>query len=439
MRGGPSRVGATTATALVVANMVGTGVFTSLGFQAAVLPSPFALVALWAVGGIAALCGALCYAELGAALPRSGGEYHYLSRIYHPAVGFTSGWISITVGFSAPVALAAMALGAYLCRALQMPASASKPVAVASAVAVSLVHLAGVRSGGRFQNLFTGAKVALILAFSASGLLLAPSRSPGFSPSASDFPLLFGSGFAVSLVFVMYAYSGWNASAYIAGEMADPARDIPRSLLAGTLVVTGLYLLLNFVFLRTAPLREISGTLEVGALSAEHIFGASGGRIMGCLVALGLVSSVSAMAWAGPRVAQAIGQDLPFFAPFARVNRAGAPHLASLFQLGVVLLLLLTSTFEAVLTYLGATLALSTALTVTGVVVLRIREPALPRPYRTWGYPLTPALFLAVNGWMLVFIVAKKPAESLWGLATVLAGLGAYALTANRRERTPLR
>jgi basic amino acid/polyamine antiporter, APA family len=423
-------VGALTATSLVVANMIGTGVFTSLGFQAEVLPSPFALLALWAIGGLVALCGALCYAELGATLPRSGGEYHFLSRIYHPAVGFVSGWISITVGFAAPIALASMALGAYLSTALRLPPPAAKGIATVAVILVSAIHMAGVRLGSWFQNLFTGAKVGLILAFTGCGFFLIPPLPVRVSPAISDLTLLFGPHFAISLVFVMYAYSGWNASAYIAGEMSDARRDIPRSLIAGTVLVTGLYILLNFAFLKTAPLAEVTGRLDVGFVSAGHIFGATGARIMGLLISLGLVSSVSAMTWVGPRVAKTIGEDIPFFSPLSRTTDAGAPWVASLLQLAIVLLLLLTSTFEAVLTYLGATLSLSTAFTVLGVYVLRMREPGLERPYHTWGYPVAPAIFLAVVGWMLAYIVAERPTESLWGLVTILAGFGAYAWSA---------
>jgi APA family basic amino acid/polyamine antiporter len=419
--------------------MVGTGVFTSLGFQAEALPSPFALLALWAVGGLVALCGALCYAELGAALPRSGGEYHFLSRIYHPAAGFVSGWISITVGFAAPIALASMALGAYLSTALRLPPQTAKGIAIVAVVLVSSVHLAGIRLGSWFQNLFTWAKVVLILAFSGCGLLLTPPLPVRVSPAPSDFSLLFSPPFAISLVFVMYAYSGWNASAYIAGEMSDPGRDIPRSLVAGTVLVAALYILLNFVFLRTGTLGEMEGRLDVAFVSAGHIFGAAGARFMGFLISLGLVSSMSAMAWVGPRVAQTIGEDIPFFAPLSRTSAAGAPWIAALLQLAVVLLLLLTSTFEAVLTYLGATLSLSTAFTVLGVFVLRVREPRLMRPYRTWGYPITPAVFLAVTGWMLAYIVADKTTESLWGLVTILAGLGAYTWSsAAGKGRNPI-
>jgi len=418
------RISAFTASCIVVANMVGTGVFTSLGFQVAAIPSPFALLALWAVGGLGALCGALTYGELGAALPRSGGEYNFLSRIYHPAVGFLSGWVSLTVGFAAPIALAAMAFAAYLGRVV--PLAYPKVVAAALVCLVSAVHLAGVKAGARFQVAFTVAKVLLILGFSVCGLLMADPQPLGLLPQAADLAAVFSGPFAVSLVFVSFAYSGWNAAAYIAGEMNDARRDLPKALLAGTAVVAILYVLLNFVFLRAAPLGELSGQLEVGYIAASHIFGPEGGRLMAGLISLGLVSAISAMTWAGPRVTQTMGQDIPLFRGLAVTRASGAPVRAILLQLAIVLVLLFTATFESVLTFLGFTLALSTVLTVAGVFVLRWREPSLPRPYRTLGYPVTPLLFVAIEGWMLVYIFKTRPHESMAGLGTLLLGLLLY-------------
>ena len=431
---GREKVGVLTASSLVVANMIGTGVFTSLGFQASAIPSPLPLLALWVLGGLAALCGALCYGELGAALPRSGGEYHFLSRIYHPAAGFVSGWLSLTVGFSAPVALAAMAFGAYLGRVFDFSEGLERWAAVAAVLVISGVHILGVRAGKFFQNAFTLAKIALITGFSGCGLLMASARQPVFRLSDGGLGLVASPSFAVCLIFVMYAYSGWNASAYVAGEIASPQKDLHRSLLWGTSLVALLYLLLNFVFLSTTPVRELAGQLEVGIVSAGHIFGPAGAGMMGMLISLGLVSSISAMVWAGPRVAQMIGEDIRFFAPFAATNGAGAPANAILLQLAIVLLLIATSTFEAVLTYLGFTLTLSTSLTVLGVIVLRRREPGLDRPYRAWGYPFTPLIFLTVNGWMLIYTLVMKPVECLWGLATIAAGLAGFALACSKVE-----
>lgn len=418
------RISAFTASCIVVANMVGTGVFTSLGFQVAAFRAPFALLALWVVGGVGALCGALSYGELGAALPRSGGEYHFLSEIYHPSVGFLSGWLSLTVGFAAPVALAAMALSAYLGHVI--PLAHPKPVAAGVVCAITAIHLAGVKAGARFQVAFTSAKVLLIAGFSVCGLLMAHRQPLGLVPSPGDLSLLWSAPFAVSLVFVSYAYSGWNAAAYVVGELRDPARDLPRALLWGTGVVTVLYVALNAAFLLAAPMGELSGQVEVGYIAAAHLFGASGGRIMAGLITLGLVSTISAMTWAGPRVAQVMGEDIPLFSMLAATRPSGAPVGALLLQLGIVLLLLATSTFESVLTYLGFTLALSAGLTVAGVFVLRLRKPDLPRPYRAWGYPVTPALFLLINGWMVTYIFLQRPRESLAGLGTLLLGLLVY-------------
>jgi basic amino acid/polyamine antiporter, APA family len=417
-------VSAFTAACIVVANMVGTGVFTSLGFQVAAFKSPFVILALWVVGGVGALCGALSYGELGAAMPRSGGEYNFLSRIYHPAIGFLSGWVSLTVGFAAPVALAAMALAVYLSRVI--PVSHPRLAAAGVVCLVSLVHAFGLKAGARFQVGFTVAKVLLIAGFSLCGLFMADPESLRLLPVAGDLGLLMSGSFAVSLVFVSYAYSGWNAAAYVVGEMENPRRNLPKALLFGTAVVMALYLLLNFVFLRAAPMGELSGQVEVGYIAAAQIFGPAGGRLMGGLIALGLVSTISAMTWAGPRVAQVMGEDIPLFARLAATSPAGAPVGAILFQLAIVLTLLFTSTFEKVLTYLGFTLALCSFLTVAGVFVLRVRKPGLDRPYRTWGYPVPPAIFLAINGWMLVYILKEKPAESLAGLGTLFLGLLLY-------------
>ncbi len=226
---GQHRISLWTATALVVANMVGTGVFTSLGFQVATIPTAFPVLLLWTIGGIVALCGALCYGELAAALPRSGGEYHFLSRIFHPALGFMSGWLSVTMGFAAPTALAAMAFGTYLHGVF--PGVPALPISLALVWVASAVHLTSVRGGSRFQNGFTGLKLGLVLALIVAGFLVsAAPQAVAFRPVPGDFERVFSAPFAVSLVFVMYAYSGWNAATYIVHEIHDPRRNVPRAL-----------------------------------------------------------------------------------------------------------------------------------------------------------------------------------------------------------------
>ena len=409
--------------------MVGTGVFTSLGFQIPGLPSPWILLTLWLVGGLCSLSGALAYGELAASLPRSGGEYHYLNAAYHPAVGFMSGWVSLLVGFSAPVALAAMAFGRYF--HTLFPQAAPELPALAVVLVVTLIHLSGGRAGSTFQNAATGAKIILILVLIGAGWVLAPASHARFAPLPGDVRLLASPDFAVSLIYVMYAYTGWNASTYIAGEIQNPQRNLPLSILLGTAFVTLLYLGLNATFLRAAPLSELSGKLEVGQVAATHIFGHTGGRIMSGLICGGLLSSISAMTWAGPRVTLAMAGDFAPLAPLGRRSRTGVPVLATGLQTAMVLLLLATRSFETVLTYLQCALTLCSLLTVGAVYVLRIRMPNLPRPSKTWGYPVTPALFLGVNAWMLWHVLRAHPRESLTGLATLLAGLLIFAAGKN--------
>ncbi|NMG07534.1 amino acid permease [Brasilonema sp. UFV-L1] len=421
-----NKINLLTAICIVVANMIGTGVFTSLGFQVVNIKSVFALLFLWLLGGIFALCGALSYSELGAAMPRNGGEYYYLSRIYHPIVGFLSGWVSVTVGFAAPIAAAAMALGQYLKSVF--PILPSIPIALLVVVGVSLIHTRNLQFGSNFQLIFTVLKVILIVVLIVCGFLLAKPQPLSFLPTTADVGAIFSAPFAISLVYVIYSYSGWNAAIYLANEVEQPEKNLPRALVVGTLIVTGLYLLLNLMFLYTTPLEKLAGQLEVGYIAANQFFSVNGAKIMGLLISVGLISSISSMVLAGPRVTQVIGEDIPLFRVLAKKNAQGIPNYAIFLQLFLVTILLITSSFEAVITYLGFTLTLSSFLTVLGVFVARMRYPEIPRPYRTWGYPITPMIFLAISLWMLVFIFRDKPAESLAGFVTLAIGILVYFL-----------
>jgi APA family basic amino acid/polyamine antiporter len=420
-------VSLTTAICIVVANMVGTGVFTSLGFQVADLPSGFVVLCLWVVGGVVALGGALSYAELAAALPRSGGEYHFLSRIFHPALGFLAGWTSATVGFAAPIALAAMAFGKYA-KGLA-PGVSPLLLSMVLVWGTTAIHFAGQKRGSAFQNCFTFLKVILIVAFIVAGFLTHATPGISFLPAQHDWRLMTGSSFAISLVFVMYSYSGWNASTYIVNEIRDPVRNVPRSVFIGTLIVLVLYVALNASFLRTTPMQAMAGKVDVGLIAGVRIFGAEGGKVVAGLICLGLVSAVSSMVWIGPRVTVAMGEDLPGLSLLAVKTKNGIPRLALVVQGAITTVLLLSGKFEDVLVYIQMALILFSALTVLGVIVLRIREPGLARPYRTWGYPVTPVLFLIVSGFMIFYLFQTKPLESLAGLGTVLSGLIVYYAT----------
>jgi len=428
----PRTIGFFTACGIVIANIIGTGVFTSLGFQLPGIQSGFALLMLWIVGGIVALCGALCYGELSAALPRSGGEYNFLSRIYHPALGFMAGFVSATVGFAAPIALAAMAFGTYLHGVF----NAGSPMffSIAAVWIVALFHLTSLRVGSLFQNLWTIVKVLLILALIVAGFLVDPKQAVTFLPQPGDTTSIFSAPFAVALVFVMYSYSGWNAASYITSEVKRPEKNVPLSLFWGTLLVIGIYTALNAAFLLAAPREEMSGQLEVALIAGKHIFGGDGGRIVGGIICLGLVSAISSMTWLGPRVTMSIGEDHWLLRLLGRKNQYGIPVNAIVLQLLVVNLLLLTRSFDGVVKYIQFSLLFCSLLTVIGVIVLRWRQPEIARPYRVWAYPLPPLIFAIITVWMMIYLLQSNPFESLSGVVTMLAGFVLYYFAGKRRQ-----
>src|SRR6266487_3738174 len=427
-------IGFVTASSIVIANIIGTGIFTSLGFQLADIQSGFPLLMLWLIGGIAALCGALCYGELSAALPRSGGEYHFLSQIYHPALGFMAGFVSATVGFAAPIALAAMAFGKYVNGVLGF----GSPVFLSFAVVwlVALFHLKNLQVGSVFQNLSTLIKLLLIGALIVAGSFIHPKQPIDFLPALGDTKLIFSGAFAVSLVYVMYSYSGWNAAVYITSEIKQPEKNVPRSLLAGTSLVIVVYVLLNAIFLATTPAQELKGQLEVALIAGKHIFGSAGGRVAGAVICLGLISSISSMTWIGPRVTMSMGEDHWLLRLLGRKNRDGVPTNAIVLQLLIINLLLLTRSFELVLVYIQFSLLLCSLLAVLGVIVLRATQPALSRPYRVWSYPLPPLTFAAVTIWMLIYLLRSNTTESLAALATLLVGFLLYFCAGKRLRRS---
>lgn len=411
--------------------MVGTGVFTSLGFQLIDIQSGFVIMMLWAIGGLIALCGAMTYAELGAALPRSGGEYNFLTEIYHPAIGFVGGWTSVTIGFAAPSALAAMTFAAYATSIFDVGDSGriEKAVAISLVAMLAVIHAGRRRNSSSIQVILTVLKVLVIVLFCWAAVAFTEAPQPvRFLPSQGDAALLTSGAFAVSLIYVSYAYTGWNAATYLSGELDRPQRTLPWILVTGTMVVTALYVALNFAFLYAAPISDLRGEVEVGFIAAVAAFGEAGGQFTGLVLAMLLISTVSAMLMAGPRVMQVVGEDFSALRPLAKVNREGIPSTAIYIQAGLAVVFVLTSSFEPVLLFAGFTLALNSFVTVAGVFVLRWRQPGARRPYRTFLYPLPPLLYLSLTGWTLFFALRNRPVEGLFGLAVVGSGLVVYYL-----------
>ena len=382
--------------------MIGTGVFTTSGFLLADLKSPWTVLAAWAVGGLIAALGALCYGALARRLPESGGEYFFLSRTLHPAAGVAAGWVSLLVGFSAPLAAAAFAFGEYA--RPWLPGIQVKWMGSALIALFAALHAAHVQRGAWVQNAAVILKVLLIGVFVVFGLSRLHQQE-ALGPSTHAV-----SDFAIALVWVSFSYSGWNAAIYLGGEVRHPERNLPLSLLLGTGLVTLLYLALNAVFeFSTAP-ASLAGKLEVGRIAAEAMGGPRLADACTALVALVLISSVSSLIMAGPRVYARMAQD--GFLPRWLASTAGPPRAAILLQTALALLMLWTATYDQLLTAIGFTLSLSTAATVVGLMRLRWREGA---QLKVPGWPVVPLLFLGFVVFMTGF-TAWRAAKHLLNL-----------------------
>ncbi len=419
------KIGFYTAISLVIANMIGTGVFTSLGFQLINIHSVFSILVLWLLGGVISLCGALVYAELGVTFPKSGGEYVYLSKLIHPFVGFLSGWVSSTVGFAAPVALASVALGTYV--NVIFPQVNITVCALAVVGLITVIHATNLKSGSSFQKILTLLKIIFIILFIAAGFCCTPAHVVSILPEVNWEDEIFSKWFWIGLIYVSYAYSGWNAASYLAGDMHDVKKDLPKALIIGTLIVTAIYVLLNYVFMYSTPASELAGVLEIGHVSASHIFGEYFGKFMSLVIAFLLISSISAMIMAGPRIIKSMGDDVPMLNFLAITNKNNVPYIAVILQSSITVILILTSQFESVLTFVGFSLSIFTFLTVMSVFILRSRKIE-NTSYKTWGYPITPILFLALNGFTIYFVFINKTEESLWGLLNLLIGGAIYII-----------
>lgn len=438
------RVTAFTAACLLVSNMVGTGIFGTTGFMAADLGSPGIILALWLIGGVFALFGAFSYGELAAAFPRSGGEYIYIREAYGPLWGFLSGWTSLTIGFSAAIASSAHLFGDHV-RAL-VPALNATGGGEATVVGIpfvelgmvwmlTLIHVAGVGAGGFAQRLLTVVKIGALIAL----VLLGVSFGAGDwqNLATTDVEVSFGLGTAlVSFMFVTFSFTGWNAVTYIAGEVRTPQRTVPRSMVWGVLAVTALYVALNALYLYALPMSALASEPVdlVGHKTAWALFGPDAGRWFTLIVAVSIVGAASAMIWAGPRVYHAMAVDGLFPRAIGHTgSRTGVPRNAIVLQGVWITVLVLSGTFETLVLYATFVLIFFSALAVSSVFVLRLRRPDLPRPYRVWAYPWVPVAYVLLSFAILWAALQIRPAESLWGVATVAAGIPVY-LWMKRRD-----
>ncbi len=398
--------------------MIGVGVFASLGYQLDSTDTVFSILFLWCLGGLAALTGAMTYVALASVLPRSGGEYHYLSKIYGPALGYVTGILTIVVGFSAPIAASAMAFESFASNILPLPIGPYSLWSLGCLLTVGMIHFLDVKKGGDFNFIFTALKVFLILLFILAGFFLAEHQSLSLAPQSRDLTLIMSSGFGVSFVYVTYSYTGWNAAVYMMDEVKNPKRNIPLAIMIGTALVTVIYILINFVFLLVAPISEMKGQTDVADIAGQYIFGLNGAKIVSGLIAFGLVSTISSMVVSGSRVIRRMGEDYLVLKAFNKTNENGVPHFAVILISILSLLFLLSFTFNKVIEFAGFILSFFGLFTVLGLFIMKFKNPDLKFPFGRWFFPIIPAIYLCIKVLIIVYLIVNDPNRIWHGLLT---------------------
>ena len=424
-------------TNIVIANMIGAGIFTTSGLLMGDLHNPSILMVLWIVGGIIALCGALCYSELGAAIPKAGGEYIYLSKLFHPLFGFLSGWVSFFVGFSAPIAASAIGFSEYLSRAFPQilnlgvfDASVEEVIlkkfyAILLIVLFTMIHLRGIIFGSKVQNYLTLMKIGLIVALIFIGFSFGKGSFSHFS-QGGDFSFNFGGlkVMGLSLMWIMFSYSGWNASAYIGSEIKDPKKNFPRSLILGTGIVILLYFGLNLLYVYAIPPNDMKGVISIGGLAAGNLFGKSFESLFSTLISFALFSSLSAFIILGPRVYFSMAKDGYFFKFASKVNNTHrVPSKSIILQCIIAVIIVLSGTLDQIFTYMGFSLGIFPILAVIGIFKLRRLKKS---EYKMPGFPVIPAIYILAGVMILVLGFLERPVPSSIAILTVVVGIPAY-------------
>ncbi len=428
--------GLSTTTYVVIASMVGTGILTTSGYILKDTGSPTLMLGLWLLGGGLALCGALTVAELAGAMPEAGGEYVYIREAYGHLPAFLYGWVTFVIGFSAPTALTAHAAGRYLIEVYPPadPAAAElviRGLAVVMIVGFTIVHLRGQSISARVQSATTLIKLVVLFALIVGAFVVGRGSALRFQPDLPTEAWPWGT-LGTSLVYVMFSYTGWNAATYLAGEVRDPNRLLPWSLVLGCCGVIVLYLLLNLVYIYALPADEIrqmpyDRVEAIAALAAQRLFGPWVARPLSVAIGVGLLATVSAFVLTGPRVYYAMARDGLFFAAVGRLHpRTGTPNAAIIAQAVCTLVLLVSGSFKNILTFAGVGLSISSFFVILSVYVLRWRKPDLPRPFRTPGYPIVPLVFLVCTGWMIIFAFLNDPRWPSVSLGVILLGIPLY-------------
>jgi APA family basic amino acid/polyamine antiporter len=446
------QIGLFDAIMLISGDMIGTGIFISTGVIAATLPSPGGVLLVWVLGGLLALTGALSCAELSASLPYAGGDYNYIKAAYGRVMGFLSGWSSFLVTFSGAIAFLAVTFTGFM--AFFFPLLGSQDALFAARVlglaititpgtlfsmsvviVISALHCIGVRLGTMMQNVLSLLKIGALLGIILLGVFIGKGDTAHFTPLFDWDKITNFSVFAAAFIPVIFAYSGWNAVIYIAGEVKEPERNLPRALLWANLLVIALYLAINMVYIYAVPVTQMKGALRVSEVATTALFGYQTSVWITAVITVSILGALNVVTMLGPRIYYAMARDGVFFKSLAKVHPTfNTPMNAIILQCVWACFLLVTGTFGTLFTYVSVIITLFSAFTVGSVIVLRYKRPDLPRPYRLWGYPVVPILFIAIHLWIVWGSVTEHPFESLMGLFIVCLGLPAYLIW---RRRNP--
>jgi APA family basic amino acid/polyamine antiporter len=428
----PRKLGHFSLTNIVIADMIGAGIFTTSGLLLAQLHDPMLLLILWVVGGVIALCGALSYSELGAKFPRAGGEYVFLSELFSPMAGFLSGWVSFIVGFSAPVAASSLAFSEYLIRTIPEGVTLDhimlyKKITAIGVIAIfTLIHYFGLKSGSKVQNILTMLKIVLIMGLVFTGFAFGEGSFQHFRIQLSDATGTAGlKTMGLSLMWIMFAYSGWNAATYVGSEVLNPVRNIPRSLITGTLFVTLIYLLLNILYVYAVPAAEMKDVISIGGLAANNLFNRTMDQFFSLFIAVILLSSISALIIIGPRVYYAMAQSGHFFRMAKKVNRSSVPGTSIILQSSLAIVFVVSGTFDQIITLLSFSLGIFPILAVLGVIKLRMNKQSI---FKIPGYPLYQLVFIFLSLAILVLAYLERPVESSIAILVILVGIPVYYL-----------
>lgn len=410
-----SKISVFTASAIVVANMIGTGVFTSVGFQLAAVQNTWSILILWLAGGLIALFGAFAYSELGTHFKESGGDYIYLSRVFHPILGYLSAWAGLTVGFSAPIALAAMAFTTYLA---PLGLRDNAGFAIGLIILIGFMHSLTIRHSSRFQNFATGIKILFILVLIFFGFAFTGDTTSALNFSDSWQREVGSTGFAVSMVYVAFAYTGWNAAAYVVGEIKEPSKNLPKVLIGSTFFVSIIYVLFQFVLLRNAGTDQLRGREDVTFIAFENLLGSTGGKWVSIFIALQLMATISSYLWVGSRVTWALAREHKLWSPLARRNKQGIPVAAIWLHVIIAVIFTVTGSFEKILLYAGFVLQLMASLTVAASIFIKTNKAVFRSPFK----PVLQVAFLIFNAWVLIYMLIDRPLESLLGIGILIMG-----------------